>query len=170
MPVKTTGYHRVREIEEELALLGRENDPPPLFLVPSPGDRELLREMILEKVSFGSCEPSILRWEDLYREAARELDIPREARRRQIDPPDHWLIVRHVLERLRARVDESSIPAGARHRGFLWTLGNDLRELLREEVHPLILASSMGCLSDCQGEDCPALPAPEAMLCRLYRD
>ena len=170
MPVKITGYHRVREIEEELALLGRENDPPPLFLVPSPGDRELLREMILEKVSFGSCEPSILRWEDLYREAARELDIPREARRRQIDPPDHWLIVRHVLERLRARVDESSIPAGARHRGFLWTLGNDLRELLREEVHPLILASSMGCLSDCQGEDCPALPAPEAMLCRLYRD
>ncbi|HOG14960.1 MAG TPA: hypothetical protein PLY39_07400, partial [Synergistales bacterium] len=99
-----------------------------------------------------------------------EMDVPRGARRRQIDPPDHWLIVRHVLERLKTRVEEAAIPAGARHSGFIWTLGEDLRELLREEVRPDILALSMGCDQRCQGSDCPKLPDPGALLCRLYRD
>ncbi|HOR54812.1 MAG TPA: hypothetical protein PLM30_06275, partial [Synergistales bacterium] len=170
MAITVTGYHRAGEIEEELARLGSGRDPSPVFLVPSTGDRELLRDIILEKVSFGPSEPPILRWEDLYREAAREMDVPRGARRRQIDPPDHWLIVRHVLERLKARVEEAAIPAGARHGGFIWTLGEDLRELLREEVRPGILAQSMGCDQRCQGSDCPKLPDPGALLCRLYRD
>ncbi|MGB4208617.1 MAG: PD-(D/E)XK nuclease family protein [Thermovirgaceae bacterium] len=170
MAITVTGYHRARDIEGELARLGSGRDPSPVFLVPSTGDRELLRDIILEKVSFGPSEPPILRWEDLYREAAREMDVPRGARRRQIDPPDHWLIVRHVLERLKARVEEAAIPAGARHGGFIWTLGEDLRELLREEVRPGILAQSMGCDQRCQGSDCPKLPDPGALLCRLYRD
>lgn len=170
MAITITGYHRAREIEEKLARLGSERGPSPVFLVPSTGDRELLRDIILEKVSFGPTEPSILRWEDLYREAAREMDVPQGTRRRQIDPPDHWLIVKYVLERLKARVDKASIPPGARHGGFLWTLGDDLRELLREEVHPDILASSMGCAPGCEGSGCPKLPDPGALLCRLYRD
>ena len=170
MAITVTGYHRARDIEGELARLGSGRDPSPVFLVPSTGDRELLRDIILEKVSFGPSEPPILRWEDLYREAAREMDVPRGARRRQIDPPDHWLIVRHVLERLKARVEEAAIPAGARHSGFIWTLGEDLRELLREEVRPDILALSMGCDQRCLGADCPKLPDPGALLCRLYRD
>jgi len=170
MAITVTGYHRVVEIEGELARLGSGRDPSPVFLVPSTGDRELLRDIILEKVSFGPSEPPILRWEDLYREAAREMDVPRKARRRQIDPPDHWLIVRHVLECLKARVEEAAIPAGARHSGFIWTLGEDLRELLREEVRPDILALSMGCDQRCLGADCPKLPDPGALLCRLYRD
>jgi len=170
MAITITGYHRVREIEEKLARLGSERGPSPVFLVPSTGDREILRDIILERVSFGPAEPSILRWEDLYREAAREMDVPPKARRRQIDPPDHWLIVRYVLERLKARAGEASIPPGARHGGFLWTLGDDLRELLREEVHPDILASSLGCTPECEGSGCPKLPDPGALLCRLYRD
>ena len=170
MAITVTGYHRVVEIEGELARLGSGRDPSPVFLVHSTGDRELLRDIIIEKVSFGPSEPPILRWEDLYREAAREMDVPRKARRRQIDPPDHWLIVRHVLECLKARVEEAAIPAGARHSGFIWTLGEDLRELLREEVRPDILALSMGCDQRCLGADCPKLPDPGALLCRLYRD
>jgi len=170
MVITVTGYHRARDIEEELARLGNGHDPSPVFLIPSTGDRELLRDIILEGVSFGPSEPLILRWEDLYREAAREMDVPRKARRRQIDPPDHWLIVRYVLERLKSRADEAAIPAGARHSGFIWTLGEDLRELLREEVRPDVLAQSMGCDQRCLGSDCPKLPDPGALLCRLYRD
>ncbi|HPQ78312.1 MAG: PD-(D/E)XK nuclease family protein [Thermovirgaceae bacterium] len=170
MPVRIAGYYRVGEIEAELAQLGRERDPSPLFLVPSPGDRELLRDILVESVSFGSSEPPVLRWEDLYREASREMELPREKRKRQIDPPDHWLIVRRVLKCFMARVDEQSIPPGVRHGGFVWTLGEDLRELLREEVDPEALALSLGCISCTEGPGCTRLPAPGALLCRLYRD
>ncbi len=170
MPVRIAGYYRVREIEAELAQLGRERDPSPLFLVPSPGDRDLLRDILVESVSFGSTEPPILRWEDLYREASREMELTREERKRQIDPPDHWLIVRNVLKRFIARLDEQSVPPGARHGGFVWTLGEDLRELLREEVHPEVLALSLGCSSCSEGTGCTRLPFPGALLCRLYRD
>ncbi|HPJ48982.1 MAG TPA: hypothetical protein PK162_08885, partial [Synergistales bacterium] len=72
MPVRIAGYYRVGEIEAELAQLGRERDPSPLFLVPSPGDRGLLRDILADSVSFGASEPPVLRWEDLYREASRE--------------------------------------------------------------------------------------------------
>ena len=170
MPVRIAGYHRVVEIEAELAELGRERDPSPLFLVPTPGDRGLLRDILADSVSFGASEPSILRWEDLYRVTSREMETPREERRRQIDPPDHWLIVRHVLKCFIAREEENSIPPGTRHSGFVWTLGEDLRELLREEVPPEALALSLGCSSCTEGSGCTRLPAPGALLCRLYRD
>ncbi|MDO9508035.1 MAG: PD-(D/E)XK nuclease family protein [Thermovirgaceae bacterium] len=170
MPIRIVEYHSVRDIEAELSKLGGERDPEPLFLVPSPGDRELLRDIILEKVSFGPGEPSVLRWEDLYREVLRELDIPQKERRRQIDPPDHWLIVRHILGEFNSREREDAIPPGARQRGFVWTLGENLRELLREEVLPEALASSLGCSSCVECEHCPLVSTPHGLLCRLYRD
>ena len=122
MPVKIIGYHRVGDIGTELSRLGSEKHPAPVFLVPSTGDRELLRDIILDQVSFGPGEPLILRWEDLYREVLRELDIPPEERRRQVDPPDHWLMIRHILEEFKAEKKETDLPPGALRRGFVWTL------------------------------------------------
>ena len=147
MPIRIIGYHRARDIEEDLSSSGSKSGLVPFFLVPSSGDREILRDIILESVSFGAGEPAILRWDDLYREVMRELDLPPEERRRQIDPPDHWLIVRHVLENLRAENDCADLPPGALKRGFIWTLGENLRELLREEVLPDTLGASLGCPS-----------------------
>jgi len=157
MPVRIIGYHRVRDIGAELSRLGRKKDPAPVFLVPSTGDRELLRDIILDQVSFGPGEPSILRWEDLYREVLRELDIPPEARRRQVDPPDHWLIIRYILEEFKAGAKEIDLPPGALRRGFVWTLGENLRELLREELTPEALAASLGCSSCEPGGTCPMI-------------
>ena len=170
MPVRIIGYHRVGDIVTELSRLGGERDPAPVFLVPSPGDRELLRDMILDEVSFGHGEPSILRWEDLYREAIRELDISPEERRRQVDPPDHWLIVRYILEEFKAGETGADIPPGVLRRGFVWTLGENLRELLREDLHPETLAASIGCPSCEEGGPCPILSTPHGLLCRLYRN
>ncbi len=170
MPVRIIGYQRVGDIETEINRLGGVRNPAPVFLVPSPGDRELLREIILEQVSFGTGEPSILRWEDLYREALRELEIPPEERRRQIDPPDHWLIIRYILEEFKASEKEADIPPGVLRRGFVWTLGENLRELLREELLPEALAESLGCASCSEGEPCPILSTPHGLLCRLYRN
>lgn len=170
MPVRIIGYQRVGDIGTELSRLGDIRAPAPIFLVPSPGDRELLRNIILDPVSFGSGEPSILRWEDLYREALRELEIPPEDRRRQIDPPDHWLIIRYILEEFKASEKEADIPPGALRRGFVWTLGENLRELLREELLPETLAESLGCSSCAGGSPCPILSAPHGLLCRLYRN
>lgn len=170
MPVRIIGYHKVAVIETELSRLGDERGPAPVFLVPSPGDRNLLREIILDRVSFGPGEPSILRWEDLYREALRELEIPPDERRRQIDPPDHWLIVRYILEKFKAKENEANISPGVLRRGFVWTLGENLRELLREEILPEALSASLECSSCEAGAPCPLLSTPHGLLCRLYRN
>lgn len=170
MPVRIIGYQRIGDIGKDLSKLGNERNPAPVFLVPSTGDRELLRNIILDRVSFGSGEPSILRWEDLYREVLRELEIPPEKRRRQIDPPDHWLIVRYILEEFKAGEKEIDIPPGALRRGFVWTLGENLRELLREELLPEALAESLGCSSCEGGGSCSMLSTPHGLLCRLYRN
>ncbi len=170
MPIRIIGYHRARDIEEDLSSSGSKSGLVPIFLVPSSGDREILRDIILESVSFGAGEPSILRWDDLYREVMRELDLPPDERRRQIDPPDHWLIVRHVLENSRAENDCADLPPGALKRGFIWTLGENLRELLREEVLPDTLGASLGCPSCDPSGKCPRMSTPHGLLCRLYHD
>ena len=170
MSVRVIGYHRVRDIEAELSSLCQGEGPAPLFLVPSPGDRDLLRNILLDRVSFGPGEPAILRWEDMYRETLRELEVPPGERRRQIDPPDHWLIVRYILEEFKAGLNGRTVPPGALRRGFVWTLGENLRELLREEILPETLAASLGCRSCSTDTTCPMLSAPHGLLCRLYRD
>ena len=123
-------YRHVHDLAPELRRLGR--DETVRFLVPSGGDRDLLLDTLAGGRAYFGPRPRIWQWTDLYRELAAELDrsgTPVRVRR-QIDPPDHFLILRHLVEALR-KEREDRLPPGVLRRGFLSLLGKDLRELLR---------------------------------------
>lgn len=109
-----------------------------LLLVPGSQDRSLLLQWFRQ---LNCAAPDVLRWNELYRLLARDLEQEAAS---QIDPPDHWLLLRHELNRL---ASETTLPSGAAERGFLELSGRQIRELLAEDVDPSSLANHDGDLS-----------------------
>ena len=137
------------------------------ILVPSSGDVRILEEMLSSDSSLLGKHRKIIRWEELYREAASQLQAPSSSLRRQIDPPDHWLVVNYILKNV-IKEAESKVPPSFKRKGFVDLLGKTLRELLREEVLPEHLAKLNGC-ERCEKGKCP-LDTAQKLLCRLYHD
>ena len=160
-------YQHPSDLTEELRRLA--DHPMTRFLVPGGADRELLLDLLYRHRPLFGSRPRIWQWKDLYRELGDErvrAGAPVRLRR-QIDPPDHALILRHLVEALR-RGQEDRLPPGVLRRGFLSLLGENLRELLREEVEPEHLQAALEC-EECD-EGCPDPSHPGQVLCRLYRD
>lgn len=144
--------------------------------MPSSEDRALLRALLPEPATLSRERPRIRLWNDLYREAA-DLLAPEEILRRQIDPPDHHLILLRLVAEER-RTAAGALPPPLRHRGFVTLLGEQIRELLREDVSPRDLALSLGCGDACgtfssaaeapSPPPCPKDDPAAALLCRLY--
>lgn len=184
--------HTYRHPENILHLLQeRAEDPERVFLVPSYQDKSLLLD------TFSSVEkhiaPSANRtngpdagesvsrlflggftgvrriwiWDDLYR-AILETRPPGRGRV-QIDPPDHWLLLRHVLSDLRERLGEH-LPAGVASSAFLDLASQSIRELLREDIPREQLAASLMCQGCPPDGECPRLDDETGLLCRLYND
>ncbi|MDD3917154.1 MAG: hypothetical protein PHX00_08405, partial [Synergistaceae bacterium] len=118
-------------------------------------------------------------WDDLYRALAEALGVKPRV---QIDPPDHWLLVRHIVRRLRDRC-AGALPAGTASPRFLELAGQSIRELLREAVPREELAKALGCGGCAPGTRCERLgderaasrnerasDAGSALLCALYGD
>lgn len=163
-------YRRISELSEELnyqAWTDRGATSEKIFVVPTRADMELLKEMILEKGGIGTPFPHIWRWGDLFREIQN--DVPSTPyHRRQIDPPDHWLIIQHILEDMLNDEDLSCHLPGITQKGFASRLGDSLRDLMREEIEPTSLSEIMGC-SCCNGEGkCEHDKEPEGILCKAY--
>lgn len=141
-------------------------------LVPSSGDVRMLEKALSSDPSLMGKKRMIMRWEELYREAASQLGTPKSKLRRQIDPPDHWLVVHFVLKNL-IREAESinvNVPPSFKQRGFVELLGKTLRELLREEVLPEHLWRLNDC-ERCEKGKCLSLGTEsKRLLCRLYHD
>ena len=156
-------------------LAGRAGDPGRVFLVPSNRDRPLLLDMLSAEGGsdpegqFGSRvrERNVWIWDDLYR-ALLEAGAG-EKPRAQIDPPDHWLLLRGIVNSLRERL-AGSLPPGVFSEGFLDLAGQSVRELLREDVPPEILAGSLGCAGCPPDGGCSRLDDESGLLCRIYRD
>ncbi|MDY3869112.1 MAG: PD-(D/E)XK nuclease family protein [Pyramidobacter sp.] len=129
MPFTLWTYRRVSDLERQLRTL-----PPAdgrMFLVAGSGDRELLRS-ILAGSPAGAREYAIRRWDELYRYFSDALEV--EKPRVQLDPPDHWLLLRGLLDqRIRSG---APLPPGAFRRGFISILGSQIRELISEEIMP----------------------------------
>ncbi|WP_300522130.1 PD-(D/E)XK nuclease family protein [Aminiphilus sp.] len=144
--------------------------------MPSSEDRALLRALLPEPATLSRERPRIRLWNDLYRDAA-DLLAPEEILRRQIDPPDHHLILSLLVAEER-RTAAGTVPPPLRHRGFVTILGEQIRELLREDVSPRDLALSLGCGDACgtftsaaeapSPPPCPKDDPAAALLCRLY--
>jgi len=140
----------------------RAGDPERVFLVPSNRDRPLLLDMLSVP-----GERTVWIWDDLYRAL---LDAGAgEKPRAQIDPPDHWLLLRTMVKSLRERFADS-LPPGTFSDGFLDLAGQAVRELLREDVPPDRLAESLGCPGCPSGNGCSRLDDESGILCRIYRD
>lgn len=139
-----------------------------VFLAPSNRDRPLLLEMLFlpDTVSFPERKPKVWIWDDLYRALAEALGVKPRV---QVDPPDHWLLVRHIVHRLRGRC-AAELPAGTASPRFLELAGQSIRELLREDVPRAELASALGCggCAPCAG--CDRLGDESGLLCALYGD
>jgi RecB family exonuclease len=167
MPVGIFEYQFARELAPLLRKV-RKREGRQYFVVPTTGDRRLLRDVLVNEGTFGGGEPPILRWEELYREAAARIDPAGLSPRRQIDPPDHWLIISHVLEKVLEDLQPEAPPPAVTRPGFISILGETLREMLREEVLPEHVAASVGCEGCESQQTCPANENPDRLLCRLY--
>lgn len=134
-------------------------------MLPSRVNEEPLLDMLRGEGGFFGARPEVWSWAELYRHL-----VPRGELRRGIDPPDHRLILRFVLDRSVAELDAAgiSLPKGVRHRGFLDLLSASIRELLLEDVPP------DGLLYRAPGEPAPAASGAEIslreLLYRLYTD
>lgn len=126
MPFQLFTYNRVEDLKSEL--IKAPAAAHRIFLVAASGDREIIASLL----SGVQYEYRVRRWDEIYRLFASELAVAHP--RVQLDPPDHWLLLRGIV----ARYLESGgkLPAGATRHGFLSLLGDQIRELISEEVPP----------------------------------
>jgi len=145
--VRILRYLRAADIEDELRRIDPETS---VICIPGSEERRRLRDL-LEKTgcpgdprSGGVAGRYRLRtWSDWYLDLCRAAGaLPGAARppAGQIDPPDHWLVLRYVLDELEEERPRSQTPRP----GIIRLLGQEIRGLLREEVAPEDLASALG--------------------------
>ena len=160
-------YKQVKETEPLLRKLisGRDRERP-VFLVPTLKDLRKLEETLSEGPSRGRRPWRIWRWSDLYRDLLSFLqdhDL-NEKGRLQIDPPDHWLIIRHLLKQ---NLDDKA-PESASKQGFIPLAGEILKEILREEISPDEISAALGCEGCREGKACGRTEEPEGLFCQLF--
>lgn len=130
------------------------------YIVPSHSCDDMLLDMLRGEGSYFGERPKILSWSDLYREL-----VPLDKLRRQIDPPDHRLILRLLIDDTIRELDEQgrTVPKGARRPGFTDILSAALRELMLEDVSPDDVMSKDGPPDDKE-------ITPDEILYRIYSD
>lgn len=104
-----------------------------VFMLPSLSSTDALLDMLRGEGSYFGKKPEVWSWSEMYRALT-----PRTVLRRQIDPPDHRLILKHILDRTVLELEKCGVglPRGARQRGFLGVLSTAVRELMLEGVPP----------------------------------
>lgn len=161
MTIKLETYHNIAEKEDRLAGIYKKHGERAVFIVPGGLDKELLTRLIAGGGSLMGRGPAVWTWSDLYKESAR---CSGAVNLRVIDPPDHNLIINYVLKNyLSEAKNDGELPPGVTRPGFSTLLGDNLRELMNEEVAPEHIRGLLDAENGTGYE-------PEAILCRLYRD
>ena len=161
MPLRVSAYFNISEKAEELRSIYYRHGSDALFIVPAGLDRDTLTDLICAETSFFGVRPAVYTIGDLLGEFSRITG----SRVRIIDPPDHHLILEHLLEEYIAEREAKGalIAPGLRYRGFISLLGSNIKDLLSEEVTPEKFSSSLF------GGEEPDPSRPEAILLCLYR-
>lgn len=162
MAIIVETYYHISEKQKRLAEIYTEDKDRTIFIVPTALDKELILRLISGEGSFFGRRPTVWVWSELYRELA---NISETSPRRVIDPSDHLLILRYLLDLFLKEMEEEGVelPPGIKHSGFIRILGDNIRDLLLEEVLPENLIDKI--------KDINNNPAsPEAILLRLYSD
>jgi RecB family exonuclease len=92
-----------------------------------------LLDMMRRAGNYFGALPTVWSWSEMYNRL-----VPRERRRRCIDPPDHNLVLKFVLDRALAELDSRGVqvPDGVRRRGFIDILSAAIKEIILEDVPP----------------------------------
>ncbi|MGD9667100.1 MAG: PD-(D/E)XK nuclease family protein [Synergistaceae bacterium] len=162
MPTVET-YYNISEKEERLSELYKEGGDKTVFIVPSGLDKDAILSLISRRGSFFGARPVIWTWSDLYKEVSQ---ASQNGPKRVIDPPDHDLIISYILSIFREEESDlrKDLPEGVFHSGFSEVLGNNIRELLTEDITPDELRVRLF------NEDGPPEASPGYILLRLYSD
>lgn len=162
MPLNIVSYRSLTSLDRELQDIYCLR-PDSNFVVPGSEDREWLKNVLLSQGSFGSEPFRIYRWDELYRELCSYGEGQDGSKGLvQIDPPDHWLALNGITSDL---IDKwgDDLPPGVSQIGFVASLGETVRELIREEVPVDALVD--GLFPD--GQDHPE--EPSWILAQTYR-
>ncbi|MEA5034977.1 PD-(D/E)XK nuclease family protein [Cloacibacillus evryensis] len=160
MPLTVETYYNIAEKRDRLRGIYDEYGENAVFIVPAGLDKDALLDLICGGTPYFGERPLVWTVGDLYKELTRSS----ASRLRVIDPPDHNLILRWLLDGFLAEMGELGVKLapGVYHKGFVSVLGDNIKDLLAEEV-------SSGKLSAALFEEGEADPAlPESILISLY--
>ncbi len=118
-----------RALRERYDAVGRDV----VFMLPSMANEDLLLDALSTEDGYFATRPEVWSWAALYRAV-----VPPRSLRRQVDPPDHRLILDFILKRTLGDLDDKgvAVPRGVRRSGFLDLLSSSIRELLLEDISP----------------------------------
>ncbi len=123
MALKTYSYSSGSEfanIVRDIMRAGRDDNLR--FVVPSRKDKHYWP---------GHENHNLWTWQDIYD------DIAYDHRRHVLSPPDHFLILRDILNyAIRHYSEKAALLPGLKRPGFLSVISDDIRELLNEAVRP----------------------------------
>ncbi|MDR1578931.1 MAG: PD-(D/E)XK nuclease family protein [Synergistaceae bacterium] len=132
--ITLSGYAKISSLKRALAAYAAPDKAAKLvYMLPSKSNEDLLLDMLRGEGDYFACGPEVWSWQDLYRAL-----VPKETRRRCVDPPDHNLALRYVIEKTVSDYDAKNIalPPGVRKKNFALPLGRAINELMLEDVGP----------------------------------
>ena len=128
MTVKVYSYVKLSSLRRAIRKRLDDDGVKPIYVLPSKSNEYLLLDMLRRSGNYFASRPEVLGWRDIYNRI-----VPRTERRRCVDPPDHFLILRYVRNLVAAG---APVPPGVLKRGFVVSLGEAVNELLLEDVDP----------------------------------
>ena len=161
MGIDIVTYFNIKEMKDLLRNFYTENGQDAVFIVPSGLDTEELTDLICGETAYFGDRPQVMTVGGLNSELAETAGV----RRRVIDPPDHNLILKYLME-LYLREAESlgtELPKGTSYSGFVALLGENIKDLLNEEITPEQMQAAVF------GDGEPPAGFPETLLLELYQ-
>ena len=157
MSITVRSYFNISECGAAFAEICRAAGKKALFIVPARLDRDALLELICGGAPLFGRRPDIWTVGDML----AELQHATGEYERVIDPPDHKLILRYILAQFLTETGEKGVTLapGYGHRGFVSVLGENIKDLLAEEVSVGSLRSALDGADDF---------SPENVLAALY--
>lgn len=161
MAATVESYYNITEKAPRLRAFYDKHGEEALFIVPSGLDREALLDIICGGAAYFGGRPQVWTVGDLYKELQRITG----SSVRVIDPPDHNLILRWLLGGFLGEMEARGVALapGLYHKGFVSVLGDNIKELLAEEVSCEDLSRALF-----GGEEAIDPAMPESILLALY--
>lgn len=154
-------YYQIKDLLPYLVKFFKDHGEQGVFVVPQSLDKSTLRKM-LSPSSFLTVTPRILTIGELYQEISEACGTEPLF---VIDPPDHTLILRFIVKKFIAMCEAKhlELPVGVLQDGFVKELGDELHELITEDITPEEFEIRLSLQEE---NDL----APEKILCVLYKD